>query len=221
MSLRPALAALAFAALALVAAGARAEECPRNAAGQSYATGTGSGSAKADTAGLRRVGAERAAFFDGLNKLRGCLGDKANKVTGWNVAEVRYFDSDPIVEVDVLAAFDAAAQVTILGSALPNLARSAAAGGNIKEARLSTTRAAVAMAQRNAKEALDAVFPSTDGAAGSVKKELAGSVGGCVTSDIAYFDDQAVSVKVTCGRSVTAPAKAAEPHPAPKAEKHP
>jgi hypothetical protein len=218
MSKRPVV-ALVLALTALAAGRAGAEECPKSAAGAAFATGSGSGNAKADTAGLRRLGAERAAFMDALGKLRACLGPKAKDVTGWSIADVRYFDSDPIVEVDVAAAFDAKQQVTVLGSALPNAAKTAAAGGNVKQARLETTRAAVTMAQRNARESLEAAFPAADGAEGEAKKVLAGSLGGCVTNEITYWDDASVNVKLTCGKAVEAPAKV-EPKAQPAIEKH-
>ncbi len=208
-----------FAALLVASAtAARAEPCAQTASHQPFATGSGKADPRADSAGLRRLGAERAAFLDALVRLRACLGPRASTVTGWSVAAVRYFDSDPIVEVDVAASFDKAPQLTVLGSALPDVARESLRGGNVKRARLETTRAAVTMAQRNATEALDVLFPSTGEKGGDVKQTLAGSLGGCATSDIAYWGDQAVSVRLTCGQAIK-PAPV-EPHRAPRLEKH-
>jgi hypothetical protein len=205
------LLALVLAACAFAVPAARAADCTPNAAGQPVATGNGNGNAKADTKGKARLQAERGAFLDALTKLRACLGDKAKTVTGWSIADVRYFDSDPIVEIDVVASFDAAPQVTVLGSAVPNLDKGEE---NVKKVRLATQRAATAIAQRNAKEALDVVFPSGDGDA--AKSQLAGSLGGCQVVDIAYWSDQAVSVKATCGKDVK-PASV-EGHDAPKVQ---
>jgi uncharacterized membrane protein YdfJ with MMPL/SSD domain len=204
-------------AVVLAPATARAAECAKSAAGAPMATGKGNVNAKAETAGKARLGAERAAFLDALTELRKCLGDKASTVTGWTVAEVRYFDSDPVVEVDVAASFDPAPQVTVLGSSIPDVEKVQAAGGNIASARLTTTRSAEAVAKRNAQEALGAVFPET-GAAGAARQELAGMLGGCVRADLTYWDDQAVTVKLTCGKGVES--KDVSAHPAPALEHH-
>jgi hypothetical protein len=206
-------AALAACALAALPGTARAAECAKNAAGKPFATGNGKNNPKAETKGKARLGAERAAFFDALSQLKDCLGDQAKGVTGWTVADVRYFDSDPIVEVDVAASFEPAPQVTVLGSAVPNLDKGDA---NVKKVRLDTQRAATAIAQRNAKEALDVVFP--DGSEGETRSQLAGSLGACQVVDINYWSDQAVSVKVTCGKDVKA--APATGHDAPALQKH-
>lgn len=205
-------AALAACALALPAT-VHAAECQKNAAGKPFATGNGKQNPKAETKGKARLGAERAAFFDALTQLKACLGDQAKTVTGWTVADVRYFDSDPIVEVDVAASFEPAPQVTVLGSAVPNLDKGDA---NVKKVRLETQRAATAIAQRNAKEALDVAFP--EGSEGDTRAQLSGSLGACQVVDINYWSDQAVSVKVTCGKDVKA--ASAEGHDAPAIQKH-
>ena len=202
-----------LAALLLAApAAARAADCAQSADGRPLATGSGNASAKADTKGKARLGAERAAFLDGLSKLKACLGEKAKTVTGWSITEVRYYDADPIVEVDVAAAFDAAPQITVLGSALPNLDKGA---DNVKKIRLETQRAATAVAQRNAMEALAVVFPEGEG--GDLRQQLAGSLGACQIVDITYWSDQAVTVKSTCGKDVKA--TSVEGHDAPALQK--
>ncbi len=209
--------ACAFVVAVMLASPAARAQCAKTASGQPYATGTGDADPAAETAGLRRLGAERAAFLDALAKLHACLGAKASGVTGWSLAAVRYFDSDPIVEVDVAATFDQAPRIAVLGSALPNIAREMRRGSNIKRLRLSTTRAAKVMAERNAAEALNVVFPA-GGKTGDVRQVVAGAIGGCATTDIAYWSDQAVSVKLICGKAVAH--RRVKPHPAPKIEKH-
>ena len=186
------------AGLSLTAGAARAAECPVTYAGLPYATGMGKGNPSADSAGVRRLGAERAAFMGALANLKACLGDKAKDVTGWSIVEVRYFDSDPLVEIDV-AASSKAQQITVIGSGLPTAKKDA----NVADARVSATRAALSTARRNAQEALDAVFPSA-GAPGNVKKTLKGTLNGCATGKTTYWDDQAVTVEITCSKTATA-----------------
>ncbi len=198
----------------ILSARASAEECPTTPAGDPYATGQAAASATADSAGLRRVGAERAAFLDALTHLKTCLGERAKTVTGWSVAAVRYFDSDPIVEVDVSARFDKTPVVTVLGAALPDTSKK----GGIDQVRVEATRAAVISARRNAAEALDVVF-ATEGTAGKVRKTLASTLSACATGEVAYWDDGSVSVKVTCGKGVDADQKT-ETKPQPAIGKH-
>jgi len=202
---------------AAVPATARGAECAQNKAGAPMATGKGNVTQK-ESAGLSRLFAERAAFLDALGELRKCMGEKASTVTGWTVSEVRYFDSDPVVEVDVAGTFDAAPQVTALGSGIPDVEKIKAQGGNVASARLTTKQSAVNAAKRNAKEALDALWPAS-GASGAAKQEISGMLGGCVVGDIAYWDDHAVSVKVTCGRGVVSKGDP-EGHKAPPVGKH-
>lgn len=200
-------------ALSIAAASsAHAAECAKNASGQPMATGNGKANPKAAGKGQSRLQAERAAFLDALTNLRGCL-DKAKSPTGWSIADVRYFDSDPIVEVDVVALFDGAPQVTVLGSAVPN---TDSGETNVKKLRLSTQTAAKTVAQRNAAEALNVVFP--EGTAGDLKHELSGSLSSCQPIDIAYWADAAVSVKLTCGKGVNVPPVSG--HDAPALQKH-
>jgi hypothetical protein len=193
-----------------------AADCKKNAAGAPTVTGSGNADAKAENAGKRRLGAERGALLDALRQIKSCLGDNAGKVTGWSITDVRYFDADPVVEMDVTASFEASPRVTVLGSGLPDL-KKAALTGNTGHARVQTTRAAVLSAQRNAKEALDAAFPS-EGSGGELKQTIVGSLGGCSTDLVSYWDDQAVTVRLTCGKDVE---KGSEPEPkdAPKVEK--
>jgi hypothetical protein len=178
------------------------------------ATGTANANAKAASKGASRLGAERAAFLEALKNLKSCLGDGPSKVTGWTISEVRYFDSDPVVEVDVAASTAADPKVTILGSGIPNLG-----GASVGDVRVKTTRSATLNAQRNAKEALDVAFPN-DGAAGETKKVIAGTLKGCATTKISYWDDQAVTVTLECGKGVDGQAAAPKPTAAPALEKH-
>jgi hypothetical protein len=193
MFLRPA--GLCLAAIALASSGTARAECATSAAGQPYATGSAAASASASTVTTRRLGAERAAFLDALSKLKKCVGDKGKPITGWSLLAVRYFDSDPVVETDVGARFDDIPVVTALGSAAVSTAKSTK-----DEVRIDTTQAAVTIAQRNAKEALDIVFPVD--AAGSVRQTLSGTLDRCVTSEASYWDDGAISVKLTCGKGL-------------------
>lgn len=202
---RNTLGASIVAALSLSAASAVAEPCALSSDGAPMATGKGNASPRFKTDGQKRLGAEQAAFMTALVGLRSCLGERAAEVTGWKLGEVRYFDADPLVEVDVVALFDGAPQAVVLGSAVPG------AGSDIKAVRLNTTRAARVNAQRAAKAALDALLPAS-GKTGEASQRIAGSLGGCELQDIAYWDDQAVSVQLSCGK---APAAPPEPHPAP------
>lgn len=207
------LLAAALAACALAIPGtALAAECQKNAAGKPVVTGSGKANPKAETKGHARLGAERAAFFDALIQLKACLGDQAKAVTGWTVSDIRYFDSDPVVEVDLAASFEPTPHVTVLGSAIPNLAKGDV---NVKKVRLETQRAATAVAQRNAKEALDVAFP--EGSEGDTRSQISGSLGACQVVDLNYWSDQAVSLKLTCGKDVKA--APAEGHDAPAIQK--
>jgi hypothetical protein len=197
---------------------ALAAPCQTTPTGAPRATGGGKGNAKAATSGLRRLQAERAAFLDAVTQLKACLGEKASEAKGWSISDVRYFDSDPIVEVDVVALLEGAPQVTVLGSGLPNTKKAQEAGGGLQQAKIEARRAAISNAQRNAKEALDAVLPK-EGDAGRAYQELSGSLGACSLDDVAFWDDQAISVKLTCGRAAPAE-KAPEEHPAPAVQKH-
>jgi hypothetical protein len=180
---------------------AKADDCARGANNNPMATGSGNAGVNAANAGAKRLGAERAAFLDATNKLKKCLGDRVKSVTGWSLSPVRYFDADPIVEVDVMALFDKTPTVTVIGSALP----STTSGGNAKSERIKTTTGAKTLAQRNAKEALRAVFPTQGETEGDISSRLMGSLGACSTDEITYWDDAAVTVKLTCGKSPATP----------------
>lgn len=184
----------ALSAAALSAAPARAE-CAKSPTGAPMATGEGKGSSDAKNAAVRRVKAERAAYLDALTKLRACLGEEGvAKVTGLGVVETRYFDSDPIVEVDVAALTGEQPKVVLLASAPPKTD-----AGSVNKIRLATTRAAVTLAQRGAAEALDAFVPAAE-KTGTVRASLEGVLGGCQEKEVAFWDDGAVSVTVECSK---------------------
>lgn len=210
--------ALRSALLVVVAVGLSSQvasaECSKNTAGAAFATGTGKADAKADSPAKRRLFAEKAAYMEALKGLKACLGDEeASKIGGWTISEVRYFDSDPIVEVDIAALPANADRVAVIGSGLPDL-KNAAAG--VKGVRIGAERAAKLSAMANAKAALAKAFPS--GKEGEARHTFEGMLTGCVATNVAYWDDQSVTLKLECGKDV--PKEAAKAAPAPALEKH-
>lgn len=191
--------ALVVLALSLTSQAARAE-CSRNADGDAFATGEGRARANADTTAMRRLGAERAAYLDALTKLKACLEGEKPQFKSVTVSDVRYFDSEPIVEVDLVGKAEGHARLVVLASASPR----AKAGANIHKVRLDATRAAVALARRNASEALDVLWPNDAAKEGSAKSSFTALLTGCDATQVSYWDDGAVSVRVECSNEAKA-----------------
>lgn len=188
--------------------------------GSARATGLGNRNAKTDNPAIARLSAERGAFLDALAKLKPCLqAGEESKLSGWEIAAIRYFDSDPVVEIDLVARLgEETKKVSALGSALPSKAR-LDSGATLAQLRIETTRAATVVAQRNAKESLDALLPSSSKAGAELRSTLQGTLGSCAATDVTYWDDQAVSVRVTCFQGVLAQTTV-EPSVAPKLLSH-
>lgn len=198
MQIRTGWWAVAAVGLLVLAPSARAE-CPKSASGQAMATGEGRASASAENAAKRRLGAERAAYLDALSRLKGCLtADEAAKLTSVTVTDVRYFDSEPIVEVDVAVASEGPAKFVVLGAAAPSTK-----ADNVQKARVGATRAALTYARRNAAESLDALLPTSD-KAGTAKKFFSALLTNCDATEVSYWDDGAVSMKVECSKEAKA-----------------
>lgn len=188
------------AALGLVAVASPARaECGKTADGLAMATGSGKAFTGGETAAKRRLGAERAAYLDALTKLRACLKpEQVEKVVSVTVSDVRYFDSEPIVEVDVAANTQGPAKFVVLGGAAPKVS-----ADNIQKVRIGATRAALTLARRNAAEALNVLLPAAE-KEGTARKSFSALLTDCDATEVSYWDDGAVSMKVECSKEAKA-----------------
>lgn len=174
-------------------------ECDKSAAGAAMATGEGKAFTTGTSASQRRLGAERAAYMDALGKLRACLTpDELKALTSVTIAGVRYYDSDPLVEVDVQAQIEGPAKFVVLGSAAPKMD-----GKDIKKVRIGATRAALTLARRNAAEALNVILPESENE-GTARKSFTALLTNCDATEVSYWDDGAVSMKVECSKDAKA-----------------
>ena len=218
--------AFRFAALVAVVAAVASQtasaECQKNAAGAPMATGTGNAPSKLNkddpmAKAKARLMAESTAFQEALKGLKSCMGADAAKLTGWTIGEVRYFDSDPIVEIDVAGSTAPESKtVTGIGTGIPDVTNNAAGVAGV---RLKTENAAKTRAQANAKQAVDKVFPSS-GKEGDTKVVLAGMIKGCTKTKISYWDDKSVTVTLECGKEAPASTADVKPTPAPALAQH-
>lgn len=174
-------------------------QCEKADSGAAMATGEGKAFTKATSASQRRLGAERAAYMDALTKLRACLTpDELKALSSVTISSVRYYDSEPLVEVDIEAQSDGPAKFVVLGSAAPSMD-----GKDIKTVRIAATRAALTLARRNASEALNVILPESE-KEGTARKSFTALLTNCDATEVSYWDDGAVSLKVECSNDAKA-----------------
>lgn len=174
-------------------------QCEKKADGATVATGEGKAFTSATSASQRRLGAERAAYMDALAKLRACLSPEAlESLASVTVADVRYFDSEPLVEVDLQAQSEGPVKFVVLGSAAPKMD-----GKDINKVRIGATRAALTLARRNAAEALNVILPESE-KEGTARKSFMALLTDCDATQVSYWDDGAVSMKVECSKDAKA-----------------
>lgn len=174
-------------------------QCEKTAEGVITATGEGKAFSAATSASQRRLGAERAAYMDALTRLRGCMtAEELESLSAVTVAAVRYYDSEPLVEVDLRAQGKGPAKFVVIGSAAPKMD-----GKDINKVRIGATRAALTVARRNAAEALDLILPKGE-KEGSARKSFTALLTRCDATEVSYWDDGAVSMKVECSEGAKA-----------------
>ena len=90
--------------------------------------------------------------------------------------------------------------LTVIASGLAFTPAMADDDANLQKVRLGATRAALSLARRNAREALDAFLPEAE-KAGTARKSFEGLLTGCDGTEVSYWDDGAVSMKVECSKA--------------------